>query len=152
MRVLKWALCWIAAAAVTTVLGTVWQTQFNLAALQGLGVALPLDVRLQATASDLLGFTPSFGPLVAAALLVAFAVTALLLRWLPGRQALLYPLAGSVAITAMLLIMDAVFGLTAIAAARELGGFASLVLAGAAGGLVFVVLFTPPDDTLQPPA
>lgn len=146
MRVLKWMGCFIAAVAVTTLLGTLWQTQFNLAQLQGLGVAMPLGVRLEATLQDLAGFTPSFGPLVAAAFLVAFAATAGLLHWLPGREALLYPLAGAVAVAALLLIMEAVFGLTAVAAARTAGGFASLVLAGAAGGLAFTALHSPPSN------
>jgi hypothetical protein len=137
LRFLRVIVVFGVAAAVATVLASVLQTQFNLAALQALGAEVPFGVRLDATLADLAGFPPTFGPLVLAAFLVAFLVTALLRRWVTARRTALYALAGAVAVLAMILIMQAVFGLQPIAAARGLFGFASLLLAGAAGGAVF---------------
>lgn len=137
MRVLRVILAFGLAVALTTVLGSVLQTQFNLGALQALGAEVPLSARLAATGADLAGFPQMFGPLTGAAFFVAFLFTALLRRWVKPRRGALYALAGAVAILAMVLIMQAVFGLMPIAAARGLFGFASLVLAGALGGAVF---------------
>jgi hypothetical protein len=52
----------------------------------------------------------------------------------------LYALASAVAVTTAMLIMNAIFGLTPVAAARSLIGLGSLALSGAAGGWVFAVL------------
>jgi hypothetical protein len=140
MRVLKIVAAFLAALLVTTVAGTVFQSQFNLAQLTALGVSIPMGLRLETTARDLAGFAPNFGALSAAAFLVAFTVTGLIRRWLPQQRTALYALAGAVAIWAMLMLMELALGLTAIAAARTLAGFTSLVVAGALGGWVFAVL------------
>jgi len=129
-----------AAVATTTILGTVVQTQFNLAALQSLGVSVPLGVRIETTWHDLLGFTPSFGPIVAAGFLVAFLLGALVLRWLSVPRDGLYALGGAIAIGTALVSMNVLFQITAVAAARGTFGFACLVLSGAVGGWIFATL------------
>lgn len=127
----------VLAVLLATVLGTLAQTQFNLAQISALGVPVPLELRLQVTGRDLLGFSPSFGPIVAIGFLLAFGFTA----WLRRRWALsataIYALAGASAILTALLTMNAVFDLTAVAAARSPAGLLCLVLAGAAGGGLF---------------
>ncbi|HBX54144.1 MAG TPA: hypothetical protein DEH10_01835, partial [Pseudomonas sp.] len=57
-------LLFVLAVLVATVVGSIIQTQFNLAALQAIGAPMPLDVRLRTTGQDLLGFSPTLGLLV----------------------------------------------------------------------------------------
>lgn len=140
MNLQRSAIGYLTAVAATSVSGSIVQTQFNLAALQELGVSIPLDVRLDTTAQDLLGFAPLFAALVAAALLVVFVVAGLLLRWRPLPVMSLHVLAGTAAILALLLIMDAMLPITPIAAARSTGGLLSLSLSGAVGGLLFAAI------------
>lgn len=137
MNKLKRVGAFLAAALATTLLGTVVQTQFNLARLAEIGIAVPPGLRLEVTGRDLVGFAPSLGALTLAAFLVAFTVTGLLRRWVVQHRTALYALAGAVAITAMLLSMEIALGLVAIAAARGAGGFAALVACGALGGWIF---------------
>jgi hypothetical protein len=136
----------LAAAAVTTLLGTVAQTQFNLARLAGLGAAVPPDLRLEVTLRDLAGFAPTFGALTLAGFLVAFLVSGLIRRRVPRGRAALYAVAGAVAIATMLLAMKAALGLVAIAAARGAGGFAVLIVTGAIGGWTFARLTASRSD------
>lgn len=140
MRAFTLVTAWLLAVIVAAALGSIVQTQFNLGALQALGVPMPWDLRLITTARDLAGFTPLFGALVAAGFLIAFLATGLLRRWLRNGRTALYALAGAVAIAAILLIMTAAFGMVPIAAARGLGGFVALALCGAAGGVLFARL------------
>lgn len=140
MTLLNRSAAFLAAAGVATLLGTVLQTQFNLAALAGLGAAVPFATRMQVTLQDLAGFAPTLGALMAAGFLVAFLATGVLRRWITARRTALYMLAGAVAMLAMLLIMKAVLGITAIAAARGPGGFATLLACGAIGGWIFARL------------
>lgn len=140
MRFLRLLLAWLAAAALTGIIGSLIQTQFGLAAISALGAPVPVGVRLLTTLHDLAGFAPLLALLAAGGFLPAFLVTALLLRWWPGQRPLLYPLAGAAAIGTILLLMDATLPITAIGAARSLAGVAALVLAGAAGGLAFARL------------
>lgn len=135
MRLAGIAAAYLAAVLITTVLGAILQTQFNLAAIAQLGAPVPLDVRLDATAHDLLGFSPTFGAIVAAGFLIAFAVTAILRRW--RAWSWLYPLAGGVAVLVALQAMALIFEITPVAAARGLGGLGALVAAGVLGGWSF---------------
>lgn len=148
MKYIKLILAYLAALITVTVLGTVFQTQFNLAALANLGVPIPPDVRLQATGYDLLGFPPSFTPIMAAGLLIAFIVAAVLVRWLPNWRGALYALAGATAVFTAIQTMNIIFEIAPVAATRGLFGFASLILAGAAAGWVYAV-FAPKRETAR---
>lgn len=125
------------AVLVTTLIGTLIQTQINLAALGEIGVAVDTSARLATSGADLLGFTPSFGPIVAVGFLIAFLIAALFARWWPQGKALLYPLAGFVAIITAMLLMAAIFKLTPVAAARSTFGLIALGMSGALGGWTF---------------
>ena len=144
MNKLKRVGAFLAAALATTLLGTLVQTQFNLARLGELGIAVPPGLRLEVTGRDLVGFAPSLGVLTLLAFLVAFPVAGLLHRRIARRRTALYVLAGAVAITAMLLSMEVALGLVAIAAARGAGGFAALVACGALGGWTFARMSAAP--------
>lgn len=126
------------AVLVATVLGSVVQTQFNLAALQQLGAQIPPGIRLQATAHDLLGFSPTLAALVIAAFIIALPLTTWLapahgaLRWLA------FLLAGALAMWLALTFANAVSPMpTLIGANRTLSGTLALMLCGGLGSLVF---------------
>ncbi len=144
MRLLKLLLAWLAAAALAAGVGSVIQTQFNLAAIAAVGAPVPLKIRLQTTLQDLAGFAPTYAAVVAAGFLVAFLVAGWLARRWPQRRSSLYTLAGAVAIAISILLMNAVLPITGIGATRSLAGLLSLSAAGALGGRLFAALVPAP--------
>lgn len=133
----------LAAVLVCTVAGTIVQTQFNLAALQRLGVPVPPSTRLEATAADLAGFTPSFAPLVFAGFAIAFGVAGALSRWRAAWRCGWFVAAGAAAIFTAMLLLELVLHVTPVAAVRGAGGMAALCACGALGGYVFARLHPP---------
>lgn len=137
MKFLKLLLPWLAATLVTAASGSVVQTQFNLAAIAGLGAPIPPALRLQTTLQDLAGFAPVFAAVAGAGLLLAFPVATWLVRRLPARRILLYALAGAAAVATAILLMSALLPVTPIGATRSLAGFLALTACGALGGWTF---------------
>ncbi|WP_070885898.1 hypothetical protein M1D96_21325 [Pseudomonas sp. D1-3] len=126
------------AVLVASVLGSVVQTQFNLAALQQLGANISPGIRLQATAHDLLGFSPTFAALVIAAFIVALPLTARLAPAQGGLRWLAFLLAGALAVWLALATANAFAPMpTLIGANRTLAGTLALMLCGSLGSLVF---------------
>ncbi len=142
---LRPVLAYVAAVLTAAALGSVIQTQFNLAALARLGIDIPLPVRISTTLADLAGFAPRYAGLVAAAFAVAFALAELVVRLLGGWHHVVSVLAGIGAIAAALALMNTALPMTPIAAARSLEGIAALAVAGGIGGTVYHALATPPD-------
>lgn len=140
MRVLRVVAAWLLAVLCATLLGTLVQTQFNLAALAGLGVAVSLGERLQATLHDLVNFSPLYATVVAAAFLPAFTVSGLLARAWPRWRQPLHLAAGLAAIPVALLVMHRLLPVMPISAARTQAGVLALALCGALAGLVFARL------------
>jgi hypothetical protein len=141
MRLKRWSIAfayWLLAVLATTLVGSMVQTQFNLAQLAALGQPVDIGLRLQTTLLDLARFAPLFGAIVAVGFLIALPLASWLARRGAGRG-WLHPLAGAVALLVALLLMRWLVGLTPIAAAREPIGMAALVLAGAFGGWVWGV-------------
>lgn len=134
MFVLRWLLAWASAVVVTAGLGSLIQTQFNLARIVALAGPMPLTVRLQASLHDLGSFAPNYMIIMALALLIAMVVAGFLASRLPGFRFWLFPLAGFVAVAVALGLMSAMLPVTVIAAARSGLGFMALCLAGAIGG------------------
>ena len=131
---------YLAAVATAYLLATVTASLHVASKLADMGVSPDPGARVSMIAHDLAGMAGSFLPLIAAALLVAFLVTALLYRLLGRARVLLYVLAGAVALLTLHLALHAALGLTPIAIARESSGLLLQALAGAAGGLVYVLL------------
>lgn len=127
---------WLLAVMTTSVLGSIVQTQFNLAAVAALGVAIDPAMRLQTTLLDLIRFAPLFAAIVAVGFLVALPLSSWLARGRAGRG-WLHPLAGAAALLLALLLMRWLVGLTPIAAARTAPGMLALVSSGAVGGWVW---------------
>lgn len=137
MKGIRVLLALLLAVLVTAVLGSIVQTQFNLAALIALEVPIPPDVRLRTTARDLVGFGPAMAAVTGAGFVVAFAVAGLLARLAPQWRTALFMLAGGGAMLSALLIMASVLPITPIAAARTWPGVVALSLTGVVGGWVF---------------
>jgi hypothetical protein len=139
---LRWLLAWLSAVVVTSVLGSIIQTQFNLSRIADLDGPISVVDRLQVTGFDLISFAPTFAIIVALALLIAFLVAGMLARWVGNARNSLFMLAGFVAIAAALAIMSAMLPVTAIGATRSLPGFLALSLTGVVGGWLYVQMLT----------
>jgi hypothetical protein len=144
MKLPSIALAWLGATLATAVTGSIVQTQFNLAAIKAAGAPVPFELRLQATLQDLVGFAPMLAGIAAVAFLVAFVVAGPLVRRWPGHRDGLYTLAGGVAITTAILLMNALLPITVIGATRSLPGLVALGVSGALGGCVYAGLARAP--------
>jgi hypothetical protein len=140
MKLVKAFFAYFLAVVATTVLGSLAATQFVLAELRTMQVAVPFSVRIETTVHDIVGMGPTFAPIVAGALLVAFLVAALLTRFVPLPDRRWYLVGGFVGLIAALLLIKAVLGGTPIAGARGTLGLVSQGMAGLVGGWVFAKL------------
>jgi hypothetical protein len=117
--------------------------QLVLAEFPALGVQVGWLDRLAATAVTVRGFIPTLGPVLAAGLLVAFAVAAALKRVLTPLAPAAYPLAGAAAMATAIVLMNLEYETTPIASARTAVGFATLCASTALAGVLFAVLAGP---------
>jgi hypothetical protein len=131
---------YLLAVLATYVAAAVLATQSVLARLADMGVAVSFADRLATTARDLVGMAPMYGPIIAVALILAFPVAALVLRWRPDWRWFGYPLAGGVALLVVHLALEALLNIVPVAAARSALGLAGQVLCGVLGGWVFLRL------------
>lgn len=128
-------------------LGSMVQTQFNLAALSGLGASFTLAERLTVLATDLLQFAPLYAGLLVAALIPGFLVTAGLLRLLglPYRD-FWFAFGAAMALWATLALVDRLAPMpTLIAATRSVPGLMAMLATAAVAGWVFAQLTAPPS-------
>lgn len=130
------------ALLVGVLLGSVVQTQFNLAALQSMGVEIPTMLRLETTFQDLTTFVPIYAALFLVGFLPSQIAAMLISRWLSGRfQALLSAGAAAIALLVSLKIVDSLAPMpTFIAATREPPGLIAMLLSAALAGWLFSLL------------
>lgn len=136
MDTVRWLLAWLAGVVVVTVLGSMIQTQINLARIAALDEPVPFGPRIETTLFDLASFAPTWGVIMALGMLIATVVAGLFSRRWPRWRSGLFVFAGFVAVAAALGVMNAMLPVTAVAAARSASGFMLLCLAGALGGWV----------------
>lgn len=129
----------VVAALVAFVAASLIHTQIILAGLSDLGADIPLSLRISTSLADLLGLAPSFGVVVAIALLLGLLVAGLARRYVPLPRPLAFAIAGAGAMATALWLMHLGFDITPIASARTTGGLLMLCLAGALGGVVFAI-------------
>ncbi len=145
MYLLRWIAALLAAVVVSAGLGSIIQTQFNLARIEALNESIEPGARLEATAFDLISFAPLYAVILALALLIAMLVATWLVRFLPRARtvahALLFALAGFAAVACALVAMNLMMPVTIIAATRTTSGLILLSLAGAVGGWVYFRLW-----------
>lgn len=139
MRWLNTILRWLIAVVVTVITASLvhsWTIQNNL---KSLGIQISPSLGLRTALTDFIGLAPALFVVFGIALAVGFIVAAVLNRFLKLPRWVAFPLAGGVAVGATLTIMRLQMQITPIASARETFGYVLLCLAGAVGGLVFVV-------------
>ena len=137
-------LAFAAALLMASVWGSVVQTQYNLAALQGLGLPIDAAIRWRTSLQDLLGFGPVYAAIVLAAWLPAFAAA----FWLGHRsgsyRVCLLPLATSLSLIAAIRLINAFAPMPVlIYATRTLDGLLAMAVGGLLGGLLFIWLMRP---------
>lgn len=137
---LHWLGCWLLAALLAYVLGSIIATQFILANVAELGPEVDMATRLSATGHDLVGLSSSYLLLIAVGMLLGLPVGAGLARLLPRLRPWLYVAAGAAAVITIHLLIKAVLGLSGIAATRTLAGLLAQGAAGAVGGYLFYLL------------
>lgn len=133
------ALAFLVAVVLTVVLGSIVQTQYNLAALTGIGVDIGAGTNLRATLTDIFsGFSPTYGGyIVLPALLVAFFVAWLIVRR-TGAPLLWFALAGGLAILVGIPLVNWLSPLALlIGANRDFSSVVLMAVGGAVGGLLF---------------
>ena len=140
MKKIKPILIFIFSVIVTFLMASILGTQIILADILSFGLDVTFSDRVSATIHDIVGLSQTLSILIAAALLVAFTVSALCTRFLGGNRKYWYLAAGFTSLPATLMIIKALMGGTLFAAAR--GGFGMLLFAlcGLVGGWVFARL------------
>ena len=138
---LRTSLHFLLAVLLASVIGTVLQTQFNLANLQALGAPMPFAVRAQTTCLDLLSFSPTFGVLVLFGFIFALPAASGLARCWPIARWVLFALAGALAVWTAMAVANALLPMpTLIAANRSVAGTLWLMASGSLGALLFAAL------------
>lgn len=134
---IKVAVGYLAAVPTAAVLGCIASTQFMLAGLVGFGMEVPFADRVAATVHDVIGMGPTYGVIIAVALLPAFGIAAVLLRWVPGPGSFWFAVAGAAAIVVAILVVKFAVGGTVIGGGRTPLGLFTQGLAGGVAGWVF---------------
>jgi hypothetical protein len=130
-------LAWLLAAA----WGSVLQTQWNLQALVGLGVDIPVADRARATWQDLIGFAPVYAGILAAGWLPALPAAALLARRRPAWRSPLLAAAAGLGMVAAVRAVDAVAPMPVfIDATRHLPGLLAMATGAVIAGLLYARL------------
>ena len=137
---IRQATAFAAAVLATYLLAAIASAQMILGEVAALGLPISFGNRTAATLHDLAGMAMAYLPLIGASLLIAFPLTALILRHVGLPRTLGYALAGSAALWALHLIMVATFGLHPVPATRTALGLALQAAPGLVGGYVFASL------------
>ncbi|WP_445619875.1 PQQ-dependent sugar dehydrogenase [Kushneria sp. Sum13] len=126
-----------------TVLGSIVQTQLNLAALQQMGVDISMGQRLMTTLGDLIHFSPVYAALFAVGFVLS-QLTALLIShqfWNGRYRVALCALSAMVALWATFHLVDFFAPMpTLIAATRTGTGMAAMLLSAGVAGVVLAIL------------
>ena len=128
------------AGLVAYVIAVLFYTQINLSNLTDLGIDVSLSDRLGAASHDLLSMTGMYLPIMLVALLVAFSLSAIVIRFLPNLRTLGLVVAGTVGVLALVLFFNAFLGTNPIAVTRSSLGLLSQCGAGGMGGLVYALV------------
>lgn len=130
------------ALLVGVLLGSIVQTQINLAALQSIGVDIPMMLRLETTFNDLITFAPIYAALFSVSFLLSQVAAVLISRWLGGRfQPLLSAGAAAVALLVTFKIVDSFAPMpTLIAATREVPGLIAMLVSAALAGWLHALM------------
>jgi hypothetical protein len=129
----------------TTVIGSMFSTQFVVSGLRDLGIEIPLLMRVSMTIGDL-AIIRTLGLVVMACFLLGFIGAKIAHHFISGSRLSWYTVAGALSIVTGLLLMGQVFQLMPIAGARTTFGMFTQGLAGGIGGFIFARLTKPKDE------
>jgi hypothetical protein len=121
-----------------------WSRAAGLAAAAA-PASIPFGDRLSWAGHDLVGMFPAYGAVTSAALLVAFLAAGALARF-TGRRAVVFGLAGALAIFAMFTALRALMGTVGIFGARGAFGLAAQMTAGLLAGVLFARITSPGES------
>ena len=133
MRFVRWIGALIIASLGTYVVAVIANAQFVIGAHN---VPVSFSDRLNMTAFDVSNMG-LYLVIILIALLLGFAIAALVKRFLPSLAGVAYPIAGAAALGMVLGLMYMQFQTIPISGARGAFGFASQVIAGGIGGWIF---------------
>ncbi len=122
------------------VVAVLFYTQINLSNLTDLGVSVSFSDRFGAASHDLVSMTGMYLPIMLVALLVAFLLAAIVIRFLPNLRTLGFAVAGIVGIWALILFFSSFLGTNPIAVTRSSFGLFTQCCAGGIGGLVYALV------------
>lgn len=142
----RWVLAWAAGAAFACLLGVTASAHFVAEGLAAIAGPIALNDRLAMIGADLIGFAPTYGLLIGAALLVAFAAASAMAHFAPSAWFVLCVLAGALGVAGVVAGLHMMFGVPVLAGAREPLGLAAQGLAGAFGGGVFATVARAPKQ------
>lgn len=147
MRLFLIAIGFIAAVAVTHAIGAGASAAFAMSALsQVLGISLPTSELVKVIQHDIIGLLPSYAPIIAIGLAIAFTAAGYVSIVLRPLRLLVFIVAGGCALATVLYLLQSVLGLQPLSGAREMFwpmGFVAQVGAGAVGGLVYALIVRP---------
>ncbi|MEQ1754122.1 MAG: hypothetical protein ABL973_08305 [Micropepsaceae bacterium] len=138
---------YVSAVLITAVLGSVSHSLFiqqafvDATAASGSGVAeaIPMADRIGWITHDLIGLEPLYGGLIAVALFIAFLVAGLVARF-TGLRAIVFAVAGAIAMFVMFRIMRMELGTVGVFGARSMMGLGAQMMVGFLGGLLFAMI------------
>ncbi|MGC6512123.1 MAG: hypothetical protein ACON4J_05100 [Parvibaculales bacterium] len=137
MSWLKKIISFAAGLLVFDILAATVSTQMVLEEIAALGVDISLQTRLSTTLHDIAGLMPTFSPIFGLGFLIAFWAASEVTKRTKLSADMVYAGAGAVSVLVTLLTIEAVFGLTALAAARETTGIILLSLCGLPAGVIY---------------
>lgn len=134
---LRTAGAFLIALVAASVLAAIVQTQYNLAQLSELAVAIDWETRKHTILHDLQYFTPTIAIILGATLIVALPIAYAFYR--RSQQRWWFPLAGFVGLAVAFSIIDSLLPMpTLLAVNREWDGLLWMCLTGAMAGQLFV--------------
>lgn len=134
-----------------SLVASVMQTQFNLAALTALSVDIDMATRMQTIVHDLLHFGPIFALILLPTLVISFVIAWLCAKYFAGSERFWFVLGGGVGLALSFLLIDSLAPMpTLIAANRTALGFGLMSATGAFAGWIFDRLWHPlPQELLE---
>ena len=130
----------LAAVIAAYVLGAIFVSQGNIAAIVAMDFDVSVAQRFGAVLHDVTNMTGIYLPVIAVSYLISMPVATFIVKYAPQLRMLLYVLAGATGLVAIHLILKLVLGITGIAPTRTLVGLIAQAIAGGVGGYLFHVI------------
>ena len=130
----------LAAVIAAYVLGAIFVSQGNIAAIVAMNFDVSVAQRFGAVLHDVTNMTGIYLPVIAVSYLISMPVATFIVKYAPQLRMLLYVLAGATGLVAIHLILKLVLGISGIAPTRTLVGLIAQAIAGGVGGYLFHVI------------